>query len=112
MNNQKNENTKKTKRKMEFSKKVTIAAVLLAYAFIMFVCYMMYKTENLEPISYIGAGIVVMLAICVKAYMKRAYQQDLVDLEVEKAKQLSELKTTYGDDFVHDDIEDVTIDGT
>jgi len=109
---QENEKPKKPKRKkMEFSKKVTIAAVILAYLFIMFVCQMMYVTQDLSPVAYIGAGIVIMLAICVQAYMKRAYQQDLVNMKVNQAEALSELKMKYGENFVYENIEDIQLDG-
>jgi len=99
------------KQKMEFSKKVTIASVVLAYFFILFTCYEMHRLESLEPIAYIGSAIVIMLGICVRAYMKRAYQQDLVNMEVFQSAKLSELKEQYGENFVHENIEDVNLDG-
>jgi len=99
------------RKKMEFSKKVTIAALLLAWFFIVFVCYEMHITQNLEPVAYIGAGIVIMLAICVKAYMKRAYQADLVNMKVDQSRKLSELKIKYGENFVYENIEDIQLDG-
>jgi len=107
-----NKEVKQARKKMEFSKKVTIASVVLTYLFILFVCYEMHETQNLDPVAYIGAGIVIMLAICVKAYMKRAYQQDLVNMKVNQAEKLSELKAKYGENFVYENIDDVTIDGT
>lgn len=102
---------KDPKKKMEFSKKVTIACIFLAYAFVIFVCYMMYITQNLEPVSYIGAGLVIMLAICVRAYMKRAYQKDLVYMKVNQARELSEIKREFGEDFICENIDDVNLDG-
>jgi len=99
------------KKKMEFSKKVTIASIILVYLFIIFVCYEMYLTQNLEPVAYIGAGLVIMLAICVKAYMKRAYQADLVNMKVNQTEQLSELKLKYGENFIYEHIEDIQLDG-
>jgi len=110
-NKNKNKNTKKTKKKMEFSKKVTIASVALVYMFIVFVCYLMYTLQSLEPVAYIGAGLVIMLAICVKAYMKRAYQQDLVNMKVNQSEKLSELKVKFGDNFVYENIDDINLDG-
>ena len=50
------------------------------------------------------------LAIIVRAYMKRAYQKDLVQLEIEKAKKLSQLKEETGENFTYEPIVDVTLD--
>jgi len=103
---------KQAKHKMEFSKKITIACVALAFLFILFICIEMHLQQNLEPVAYVGAGIVIMLGICVKAYMKRAYQKDLVTMKVSQSKELSELKKHYGDDFIYEDIDDISLDGT
>lgn len=97
-------------KKTEFSKKVTVASVILAYLFVIFVCYEIHIQQNLEPIAYIGSAIVLMLGICVRAYMKRAYQQDLTYMKVNQARMLSELKQQYGDDFVYENIDDVNLD--
>ena len=45
----------------------------------------------------VAAGVLLCLAIIVRAYMKRAYQKDLVQLEIEKAKKLSQLKEETGE---------------
>ena len=97
-------------KKVEFSKKVTIASVILAYLFVIFVCYEIHIQQNLEPIAYIGSAIVIMLSICVRAYMKRAYQQDVIHMKVDQARKLSQLKQEYGDDFIYENVEDVTLD--
>ena len=102
---------KKTKLKhVEFSKISVAMAFLLAFGFVIFVCYEMHIQQNLEPVSYIGAGVLLCLAIIVRAYMKRAYQKDLADIEIEKTRRLTEIKKEAGDDFVYERIEDVSLD--
>ena len=95
---------------IEFSKICVSTAFLLSLAFIVFVCVEMHLQNNLDPVSYIGAGILLCLAIIVRAYMKRAYQKDLVQLEIEKTKKLSRLKEETGENFTYEPIADVTLD--
>lgn len=94
------EDVKKSHEKTEYSKKITTAAVILAYAFVIFVCYEMHRLCDLSPVSFIGVGIIAMLAICVRSYMKRAYQRDLVWMRVNQSRELSKLKVEYGDNFI------------
>ena len=96
---------------IEFSKICVSIAFLLSLAFVVFVCVEMHLQNNLDPVSYIGAGVLLCLAIIVRAYMKRAYQKDLVQLEIEKAKKLSQLKEETGENFTYEPIADVTLDG-
>ena len=95
---------------IEFSKICVAISFLISILFIFYCCYEMHVQQNLDPISYIGGGILVCLAIIVRAYMKRAYQKDIAMIEIKKAEQLSELKEKHGEDFVYDTIEDVTLD--
>lgn len=105
-------NTQKdSKERTAYSKKITDAVILLVYLFVIFICYEMHINHDLSPVAYIGAGMVVMLAICVKAYMKRAYQQDLVNMKINQAKELSKLRREFGDDFFYENIEDINLDG-
>ena len=96
---------------IEFSKICVSVAFLLSVTFIVFVCVEMHRQNNLDPVSYIGAGVLLCLASIVRAYMKRAYQKDLVQLEIEKAKKLSQLKEEAGENFTYEPIADVTLDG-
>lgn len=95
---------------VEFSKLAVTATFLLVVGFILYVCVEMHIQQNLEPVSYVGAGLLVCLGVIVRAYMKRAYQKDLVNLEIEKAKKLTQLKEKHGDDFVYEPISDVSVD--
>lgn len=99
------------KQHVEFSKITVSLTFLLCVAFIVYVCVEMHLQSNLEPVAYIGGGLLICLGLIVRAYMKRAYQKDLVQLEIEKAKQLSRLKEEAGDNFTYEPISDVSLDG-
>lgn len=95
---------------IEFSKICVAISFVLSIAFIVFVCYEMHIQNNLDPVSYLGGGILLCLAIIVRAYMKRAYQKDLAMIEIKKSDALSDLKTKHGDNFIFEPVEDVTLD--
>lgn len=99
------------KNKKPYSKCITTAIIALAYLFIIFACYEMHRLSDLSPIAYIGAGIVALLAITVRAYMKRAVQEDLTKIKLEQVEGMSKLKKEYGDDFVNEDLADIDLDG-
>ena len=94
-------------KKQEFSKKVVKTTMIGAWSFIAFVCYEMHTQQTLEPIAYIGTGIVALLTAVVGAYMWRAKQKDLCDLEFEKVKRMAELREKYGDNVQDETIEQV-----
>lgn len=100
----------KGKKYIEFSKICVATSFILVIAFIVFTCYEIHIQQNLDPISYIGSGILLCLAIIVRAYMKRAYQKDLAMIEIKKTEKLSQLKEKHGENFTYDPIEDVTLD--
>ena len=76
------------RRKTPFSQTVVILAVVVAICFIAWSCYEMHRLNDLTPIQYIGDRIIRMLYIVIAAYMWRAKQSDLYDLEIRKAKTL------------------------
>lgn len=94
---------------IECSKLCVWCTLLLTAAFLLFVCYEVHHTGDLSAIGYVAAGVLICLGLVVNAYMKRAYQKDLVELELEKAKRLTVLKKKYGDDFVYERIDDVNL---
>lgn len=94
---------------IEFSKLSVSVILLIAIGFLIFVCYEMHRLNDLSAVAYIGGGLIVCIGIVIHAYMKRAYQKDMVDLEIKKAKQLTAIKKKSGEDFVYDEIEDVTL---
>ena len=93
----------------EFSKFCVVVVLMLCACFLWFTCYEIHMTGDLSAVGYIATGVLVCLGIIVNAYMKRAYQKDLVNLEIEKAKKLTVLKKKYGDDFVYERIDDVDL---
>lgn len=94
---------------IEFSKITVSTVLLLTTLFLLFVCWKMHVLGDLTPVSDIAPPLFVCVGIVVYAYMKRAYQKDMVNLEIEKTKKLSELKKKSGDDFVYERIEDVDL---
>ena len=96
------------KPKREFSKKVVTTTMYGSWAFILFACYEMHIQQTLEPIAYIGAGIVGLLSIVIGAYMWRAKQKDLADLEYEKVKKMTALRVKHGDNVQPDTITQVS----
>ena len=94
---------------IEFSKICVSVTLAIVIGFLIFVCYEMHRLNDLSPVGYIGGGIIICLGIVVHAYMKRAYQKDLANIEIEKTRKLTALKKKSGDDFVYERIEDVTL---
>ena len=98
---------RKSKPKQEFSKKVVTSTMIGSWAFIIFACYEMHIQKTLEPIAYIGAGIVGLLSVVVGAYMWRAKQKDLANLELEKVKKMTLLRVKHGDNVQSESITQV-----
>lgn len=82
--------------KREFSKILTTIVLtvfsLLAWAFVIFVCYEMHIQEDLSPVADLGPPIVGIPAAIVALYMWRAKAKSKTDLEWEQTKQLTKLK--------------------
>ena len=86
-------------KKKPFSKVVVIFVIILVTAFIIFCCYEMHRLGDLSPISYIGTGMIALLSTVVAAYMWRAKQQDMFNLELEKIKEKAKLREELGDNY-------------
>ena len=69
----------------------------------------MHRLQDLTPIAYLGAGVLVLLGLVVNAYMKRAAAKDLANQKIYETKIMSELKKKYGDDFHEGEVHDVDI---
>ena len=93
--------------KWEFSKIVVITTLVGAWAFVLFVCYEIHIQQSLEPITYIGTGIVGLLTVVIGAYMWRAKQKDLSDLEFKKIEKMAKLREQYGDNVQSETITQV-----
>ena len=86
-------------KKKPFSKVVVVFVIILVTAFIIFCCYEMHRLGDLSPISYIGTGMIALLSTVVAAYMWRAKQQDMFNLELEKIKEKAKLREEFGGNY-------------
>lgn len=103
--------------KREYSKIITSIVLtvfsLLAWGFVVFVCYEMHIQQDLSPVADLGPTIVGIPAAIVALYMWRAKAKSKTDLEWEQAKQLTKLKEKYPAAFTRGEIvsdETTTID--
>lgn len=94
-------------KKKPFSKVIVGFVIALVTAFIIFCCYEMHRLGDLSPISYIGTGMIALLSTVVTAYMWRAKQQDMFNLELEKIKEKAKLREELGDNFVDETVIEV-----
>ena len=74
---------------VEASKLFTDLSFLLAFGFVVFCCYEMHRLQDLTPIAYLGAGVLVLLGLVVNAYMKRAAAKDLANQKIYETKIMS-----------------------
>lgn len=86
-------------KKKPFSKVIVGFVIVLVTVFILFCCYEMHRLGDLSPISYIGTGMIALLSTVVAAYMWRAKQQDMFNLELEKIKEKARLREELGDNY-------------
>ena len=86
-------------KKKPFSKVIVGFVIALVTTFIIFCCYEMHRLGDLSPISYIGTGMIALLSTVVAAYMWRAKQQDMFNLELEKIKEKAKLREELGENF-------------
>lgn len=90
-------------KRRDYSKIITsivvIPILVVAIAFIIFVCYEMHRLRDLSPVAYIGVGIVSLLSIVLAAYMWRAKAKSQCDLEWEKTKQLTLFREKHPEYF-------------
>ena len=97
---------KKIRQKKENSKKITDWIFYITIGFFIFVCYMMYKTEDLSSVEYLADVLKGALMIGIPAYMYRAVMTDKMEVELKYTEEVSKMKKTYGDDFVFEKLDD------
>lgn len=97
-------------KKKPFSKVVVVFVIILVTVFIVFCCYEMHRLGDLSPISYIGTGMITLLSTVVAAYMWRAKQQDMFNLELEKIKEKAKLREELGDNYRDETVAEVNDD--
>ena len=67
-------------KKTEFSKKILCVAALVNIAVITFACYMILKTENLEPLIYLIPSTAAEVATGTGFYYSKAKAENKIKL--------------------------------
>lgn len=67
-------------KKMEFSKKILIVAGILNVLVIGFSCWMMWKTENLEPLAYLLPSVGAEVSVGTGFYYAKAKVENKIKL--------------------------------
>lgn len=73
-------------KSIPFSKMVIAYVLFLASAFLIWACYEMHIQMNLEPIAYIGTGVIGLIAAALGFYVWRAKASDAYDLVLKKVE--------------------------
>lgn len=73
-------------KRLPFSKAVIAYVLFLSSAFLVWACYEMHIQMNLEPIAYIGTGVIGLIAAALGFYVWRAKASDAYDLALKKAE--------------------------
>jgi len=71
---------RKVKQKTEFSKLILIAVSIAVTIVIVFSMVMMWRTNDLSPISYILGGLFVELATATGFYYNKAKAENIIKL--------------------------------
>lgn len=97
------------RKRHEYSKVVTSLVVatfsLLAVGFVIFVCYEMHRTGNLDPVGHLAGPILGIPAAVIAFYMWRAKAKSQNDLEWEKTKQLTKFREKHPEYFIQGKIQ-------
>lgn len=101
------ENKKNTnKRKTETSKILLLSVIILTYAFTLFVCFMVYKTQDLSPLSYLIPAIFGLATTAVGFYSWKARKENLLKIGIQKIKEEEKLKKQYNKEDVKINLEE------
>lgn len=68
-------------KKTEFSKKILYVAALVNIAVIVFACYMILTTENLEPLIYLIPSTAAEVATGTAFYYNKAKAENKIKIE-------------------------------
>lgn len=90
---------KKSKFHIDTSKLLVYFAFALACGFVIFCCFEMHRLQDLTPVAYLGAGMLVLLGFVVKSYMVRAAAKDMSQIKMIETAELSKLRKKYGDNY-------------
>lgn len=68
------------KRRMEFSKKIFIGVSIIAVSVIVFSMYMVYKTNDLSPLTYLISAVGVEVGAATGFYYWKAKNENIIKL--------------------------------
>lgn len=94
------------KRKTETSKVLLLSVIILTYAFTLFVCFMVYKTQDLSPLSYLIPSIFGLSTTAVGFYSWKAKKENLLKIGIQKIKEEEKLKKQYNKEDVKINLEE------
>ena len=80
----------KSKKKFEFSKLILFVFGLIELCVVFFTCYMVYKTEDLSPLSYLIPSTAIVGATGVKHYYDKAKRENVIKLKNQYGVTLSQ----------------------
>lgn len=71
---------RRTKRRMEFSKKILLVAGAINIGVIVFACVMIWRTGNLEPLAYLIPAVAAEVATGTGYYYWKAKAENTIKL--------------------------------
>lgn len=86
--------------KLEFSKKIFVVVATLAIAVVIFACYMIYKTENLEPLTPLLTSVGAIAATGIGFYYSKAKLENKIKLM--KSNGVKPTEETFNDTSYED----------
>lgn len=72
---------KKYVEKMEFSKKIFIGVTIGVILVVIFSCVMMWRTQDLSPLSYLIPSVFVELATATGFYYDKAKHENMIKIK-------------------------------
>lgn len=100
------EKTNKRKKNIETSKLIILSVVILTYLFSFFVCFMVYKTEDLSPLSYLIPSIFGLSTTAIGFYSWKAKAENKLKIEIQRIQEEQKLKKKYKDEEIKIDYKD------
>ena len=94
------EKTNKRKKNIETSKLIILSVVILTYLFSFFVCFMVYKTEDLSPFSYLIPSIFGLSTTAIGFYSWKAKAENKLKIEIQRIQEEQKLKKKYKDEEI------------
>lgn len=94
------EKTNKRKKNIETSKLIILSVVILTYLFSFFVCFMIYKTGDLSPFSYLIPSIFGLSTTAIGFYSWKAKAENKLKIEIQRIQEEQKLKKKYKDEEI------------